>query len=204
MCRLVSVLQIGSSSNNTYMTETTEKKENKENKVLKPKRKSPTKLAKRFRDLLGAATPQRREGPVDLDSVIEKVVLAKKQRVKHEGDKDGQGEGPDGDVLSRVWQRERLKAEKGEKGETGQQTGKEDAVAVRRREVAQFVADVVEELAVGGGVALSERHVAQVAVDSSDGRVALADAEEAVRGVVAQLVADGRATRRRGVFRVLR
>lgn len=210
---MVSALQIGSSSNNnTYMTETIEKKEKKEkkeNRVLKPKRKSPSKPAKRFRDLLGARTPQRREGPVDLDSVIEKVVLAKKQRVKHEGDKGGEeggegedeGEGPSGDVLSRVRQRERLKAVK---GETGQQAEREDAVAVRRGEVAQFVADVVEELAVGGGAALSERHVAQVAVDSSDGRVALAEAEEAVRGVVAQLVAGGRATRRRGVFRVLR
>lgn len=175
------------------MADTTGKVAKTKTKTKAKAPKAPPARAKRFRDLVDAGTVSRRHGGVDLGSVHDKVVEARKSRHTGRNGDSGRDSGSgSGDVLSRLRQRQR---------ERGQPAA--DASA-RQREVARFVADVVAELAAGGTRALSERHVAQVAADSSDGRVALAEAQAAVASVVQQLAADGKATRRRGVFRVLR
>lgn len=181
------------------MADTTGKVAKTKTKAKAKAPKAPPARAKRFRDLVDAGTASRRAGGVDLGSVHDKVVEARKSRqTGHIGDSGRDSGSGSGDVLSRLRQRQR------ERGQPAADASTHADASARQREVARFVADVVAELAAGGTRALSERHVAQVAADSSDGRVALAEAQAAVASVVQQLAADGKATRRRGVFRVLR
>lgn len=189
------------------MADTTGKVAKTKTKTKAKAPKAPPARAKRFRDLVDAGTVSRRHGGVDLGSVHDKVVEARKSRqTGRNGDSgrdSGSGSGS-GDVLSRLRQRQRERGQPAADASTHTDASVSGDASARQREVARFVADVVAELAAGGTRALSERHVAQVAADSSDGRVALAEAQAAVASVVQQLAADGKATRRRGVFRVLR
>lgn len=187
------------------MADTTGKVAKTKTKTKAKAPKAPPARAKRFRDLVDAGTVSRRHGGVDLGSVHDKVVEARKSRHTGRNGDSGRDSGSgSGDVLSRLRQRQRERGQPAADASTHTDASVSGDASARQREVARFVADVVAELAAGGTRALSERHVAQVAADSSDGRVALAEAQAAVASVVQQLAADGRATRRRGVFRVLR
>ena len=187
------------------MADTTGKVAKTKTKAKAKAPKAPPARAKRFRDLVDAGTASRRAGGVDLGSVHDKVVEARKSRqTGHIGDSGRDSGSGSGDVLSRLRQRQRERGQPAADASTHADASPDTDASARQREVARFVADVVAELAAGGTRALSERHVAQVAADSSDGRVALAEAQAAVASVVQQLAADGKATRRRGVFRVLR
>lgn len=180
----------------------------------------------RFGDMLrSAADGTHKNGRIDLDAVVEKVVLERrlkmqKRRRALDGDtkkeEEGNSDGRDNreSVLSRLRQKEKEKQKKQEKKKKGAASvdvvgdaPTDAAPTARQREVAQYVREVITELASGAaGVAepLSERHVAQLATDSSDGRVAQEEAQAAVEAEVARLVSQGRATRRHGVFRVFR
>lgn len=180
----------------------------------------------RFGDMLrSAADGTHKNGRIDLDAVVEKVVLERrlkmqKRRRALDGDtkkeEEGNSDGRDNreSVLSRLRQKEKEKQKKQEKKKKGAASvdvvgdaPTDAAPTARQREVAQYVREVITELAGGAaGVAepLSERHVAQLATDSSDGRVAQEEAQAAVEAEVARLVSQGRATRRHGVFRVFR
>lgn len=187
------------------MADTTGKVAKTKTKTKAKAPKAPPARAKRFRDLVDAGTVSRRHGGVDLGSVHDKVVEARKSRHTGRNGDSGRDSGSgSGDVPSRLRQRQRERGQPAADASTHADASPDTDASARQREVARFVADVVAELAAGGTRALSERHVAQVAADSSDGRVALAEAQAAVASVVQQLAADGKATRRRGVFRVLR
>lgn len=180
----------------------------------------------RFGDMLrSAADGTHKNGRIDLDAVVEKVVLERRLKMQKrmralDGDtkkeEEGNSDGRDNreSVLSRLRQKEKEKQKKQEKKKKGAASvdvvgdaPTDAAPTARQREVAQYVREVITELASGAaGVAepLSERHVAQLATDSSDGRVAQEEAQAAVEAEVARLVSQGRATRRHGVFRVFR
>lgn len=185
----------------------------------------------RFGDMLrSAADGTHKNGRIDLDAVVEKVVLERRLKMQkrrraldgdtkkeeEEAEEEGNSDGRDNreSVLSRLRQKEKEKQKKQEKKKKGAASvdvvgdaPTDAAPTARQREVAQYVREVITELAGGAaGVAqpLSERHVAQLATDSSDGRVAQEEAQAAVEAEVARLVSQGRATRRHGVFRVFR
>lgn len=177
----------------------------------------------RFGDMLrSAADGTHKNGRIDLDAVVEKVVLERRLKMQKrrraldgedtkKEEEEGNSDGRDNreSVLSRLRQKEKEKQKKQEKKKEGAASVdvSGDAPTARQREVAQYVREVITELAGGAaGVAepLSERHVAQLATDSSDGRVAQEEAQAAVEAEVARLVSQGRATRRHGVFRVFR
>lgn len=174
----------------------------------------------RFGDMLrSAADGTHKNGRIDLDAVVEKVVLERRLKMQKrrraldgedtkKEEEEGNSDGRDNreSVLSRLRQKEKEKQKKHEKKKKGD-ASVDAAPTARQREVAQYVREVITELAGGAaGVAepLSERHVAQLATDSSDGRVAQEEAQAAVEAEVARLVSQGRATRRHGVFRVFR
>lgn len=182
----------------------------------------------RFGDMLrSAADGTHKNGRIDLDAVVEKVVLERRLKMQKrrraldgedtkKEEEEGNSDGRDNreSVLSRLRQKEKEKQKKQEKKKEGAASvdvsgdaPTDAAPTARQREVAQYVREVITELAGGAaGVAqpLSERHVAQLATDSSDGRVAQEEAQAAVEAEVARLVSQGRATRRHGVFRVFR
>lgn len=182
----------------------------------------------RFGDMLrSAADGTHKNGRIDLDAVVEKVVLERRLKMQKrrraldgedtkKEEEEGNSDGRDNreSVLSRLRQKEKEKQKKHEKKKEGDASvdvcgdaPTDAAPTARQREVAQYVREVITELAGGAaGVAepLSERHVAQLATDSSDGRVAQEEAQAAVEAEVARLVLQGRATRRHGVFRVFR